>query len=376
MVVKQLPPISETVQEPAVVVSPPPRPRKSLTRRNLSAVVLIILAALGLLASILIAAPLVPALTWALSMAIVAYPLHQWLAARIRSRNITAGLTVAIIAAGLVAPAIFIGHQAVRQLESGLKDLEQQYRSGEVEAVLKKSPQLGGVADWAKNNINPEQVLDELKNFIRQRLGGWITATIEALIQILIALFVLFFLLRDRQQAVTLLRSMLPLSDRESDGVLEQVRGTVHATIYGTFFVAAVQGTLGGLMFWLLGVPAPLVWGTAMAILSLVPTLGAFVICLPAAIFLGIQGHWAKAVMLAAWGVLAVGSVDNILHPIVVGKQMRMHTVPVFIATVGGLFLLGAPGIVLGPVAFAMTLALLQVLRRRTVRDRSAKEPT
>ena len=374
---KQLPPFSETVQ-PAVVVSPPPPspPRKSLTRRNLSAVVLILLAALGVLASLLIAAPLVPALTWALSMAVVASPVHQWISARIRNPEIAAGLTVAVIAFGLVAPAILVGHQVIRQLEAGFKDFEDQYRSGDLEASLKRSPQLGAVVDWAKTNVNPTQVLDELKTFVRQRLGGWITETIEAVLQIVIALFVLFFLLRDRARALDSLQSMLPLSDRESDGVLEQVRGTIHATIYGTFLVAAVQGILGGLMFWILGIPAPLVWGTVMAILSLVPTLGAFVVCLPAAIFLGAQGHWVKAAAIAGWGVLAVGSVDNIRHPIVVGKQMRMHTVPVFVATVGGLFLLGAPGIVLGPMVFALTLALLQVLRRRTVRDRSAKQPT
>jgi predicted PurR-regulated permease PerM len=373
--VKQLPPLSETVP-PTVVVSPPPPARKSLTRKNLSAVVLILLAAVGVVASILIAAPLVPALTWALSMAVVASSVHKWISGRIRNPELAAGLTVAIIAIGLVAPAIFISHQVVRQLESGFKDFEQQFRSGDLELALKKSPQLGGIVDWAKNNVDPAQVLDELKNLVRQRLGGWITETIEAVVQILIALFVLFFLLRDRTRAVNSLQSMLPLSDRESEGVLEQVRGTIHATIYGTFLVAVIQGTLGGLMFWMLGIPAPLVWGTVMAILSLVPTLGAFVVCLPAAILLGAQGHWVKAIILVAWGVLAVGSVDNILHPIVVGQQMRMHTVPVFIATVGGLFLLGAPGIVLGPVVFAMTLALLQVLRRRTVRERSAKQPT
>ena len=373
---KQLPPFSETVQPTVVVSPPPPPPRKSLTRKNLSAVVLILLAAVGVVASLMIAAPLVPALTWALSMAVVASPVHKWISGRIRNPELAAGLTVAIIAIGLVAPAIFIGHQVVRQLESGFKDFEQQFRSGDLESALKKSPQLGGIVDWAKNNVDPAQVIDGLKNFVGQRLGGWITETIEAVAQILIALFVLFFLLRDRARAVNSLQSMLPLSDRESEGVLEQVRGTIHATIYGTFLVAAVQGTLGGLMFWMLGIPAPLVWGTVMAVLSLVPTLGAFVVCLPAAILLGAQGHWVKAIILAAWGVLAVGSVDNILHPIVVGQQMRMHTVPVFIATVGGLFLLGAPGIVLGPVVFALTLALLQVLRRRTVRERSAKQPT
>lgn len=91
---------------------------------------------------------------------------------------------------------------------------------------------------------------------------------------------------------------------------------------------------------------------------------------------MAVQGHWVKAIILAAWGAVAVGSIDNFLYPVLVGKEIRMHTIPVFVATVGGLFIFGAAGLVLGPVAFAFTLTLLDVLRRRTVRGRSAQVPT
>jgi predicted PurR-regulated permease PerM len=374
--VEQLTPDSETI--PTQIAATARRPLKSFTRSQLSASVLVILAATGVLACALIAAPLLPALTWALSLAVVAHPLHKWIADRLNGRHadIAAGIAVAIITTGLVAPAVFIGHQVVVQVEQGSKDFEHQLRSGEIEATLKRIPQLSSIVEWVKNNFNTGQPFEEIKNILGQYFEKWLTGTVYGAVHILIALFILFYLFRDRLRAVNSLRSMLPLSDQESDDVLEQVRGMIHATIYGTFVVAVIQGTLGGLMFWILGMPAPLVWGTVMAGLSLVPTLGAFAICLPAALLLAAQGEWIKAVVLAAWGVFAVGSIDNILHPIIVGKQIRMHTIPVFIATLGGLVLLGAPGLVLGPVTFALTLALLQVLRRRTVRDRSAKAPT
>ena len=171
------------------------------------------------------------------------------------------------------------------------------------------------------------------------------------------------------------MRSLLPLSDREADDVLERVRKMIHATIYGTLVVAAVQGALGGLMFLILGLPGSLLWGVAMGLLSIIPVLGAFVIWVPAAAGLAAQGSWPKAAVLTGWGLIVVSLIDNLLYPILVGKEMRLHTVPVFIAIVGGLFVFGASGLVLGPVVLALTLAFIDVLCRRTVNGRSAQDP-
>jgi predicted PurR-regulated permease PerM len=113
-----------------------------------------------------------------------------------------------------------------------------------------------------------------------------------------------------------------------------------------------------------------------MALLAVIPVLGAFVIWAPAAVMLAAQGHWGQAIILTLWGTVVIGLIDNLLYPVLVGKEMKLHTAPVFIAIVGGLFVFGTAGIVLGPVAFASTLALLDVLRRRTIGNRSAQEPT
>jgi predicted PurR-regulated permease PerM len=135
----------------------------------------------------------------------------------------------------------------------------------------------------------------------------------------------------------------------------------VHATVYGTLAVAAVQGTLGGLMFWALGLPTPLLWGLVMGLLSIVPVLGAFVVWIPAAILLGLDGSWVRALILAAWGGIVVGSIDNFLRPMLVGNRLRLHTIPAFISIVGGLLLFGAPGFILGPMAATMTVLLVEI---------------
>jgi predicted PurR-regulated permease PerM len=150
------------------------------------------------------------------------------------------------------------------------------------------------------------------------------------------------------------------------DRLFSRVGDTVYATIYGTLAVAAVQGTLGGLMFWWLGLPAPLLWGLVMGVLAVVPVLGAFIVWIPAALFLALDGSWGKALILALWGGVAVGGIDNVIYPILVGNRMKLHTIPAFMAIVGGLIVFGPSGLILGPVALTVTVLLLEIWQSRT----------
>jgi predicted PurR-regulated permease PerM len=118
-------------------------------------------------------------------------------------------------------------------------------------------------------------------------------------------------------------------------------------------------------MFWILGLPSPLLWGAVMAVLAVLPVLGAAIVWAPAALYLALTGSWEKALILTTWGAIAVGLVDNLLYPLIVKGRLRMHTVPVFISIIGGLVAFGAVGLVLGPVVLALAVALGDVWRRR-----------
>jgi predicted PurR-regulated permease PerM len=141
----------------------------------------------------------------------------------------------------------------------------------------------------------------------------------------------------------------------------KRVGDTVHATVYGTFAIAAVQGLLGGLMFWWLGLPAPLLWGLVMGLLAIVPMLGAFVVWGPAALFLALEGNWGSALTLVLWGMLVIGTIDNLLRPIFVGNRLKLHTMLTFLSVVGGLLLFGPAGLILGPVVLTITISLLEI---------------
>jgi predicted PurR-regulated permease PerM len=122
---------------------------------------------------------------------------------------------------------------------------------------------------------------------------------------------------------------------------------------------------MGGLIFWWLGLPSPLLWGAIMALLAIVPVLGTFVIWGPTAIWLAISGEWSKAILLTAWGGIAIGLIDNFLYPYLVGRRMRFHTLLVFFAIVGGIAVFGACGVILGPLVLAVADALIEIWRRR-----------
>jgi predicted PurR-regulated permease PerM len=317
-----------------------------------------------------------PAITWSLALAVVARPVHVWIHRRVRRPDISAGLAVAVIVIGLLAPALFIAREAAKQATQSFQGVRDFIGSGELKSKLERNPRTAALVAWTERNIDVKKELEQFAESFQRRLGRWIQGTIWTAIQSLITIFLLFYMFRDHRHALNYLRSLLPLSERESDDVIERVRVMIHATIYGTLVVAAVQGALGGLMFWILGIPGALLWSIAMGLLSIIPVLGAFVIWVPAAIGLAAGGSWAKAAVLTGWGTVVVGLIDNLLYPILVGKEMRLHTVPVFIAIVGGLFLFGASGLILGPVALALTLALIDVLCRRTADGRSAHDPT
>lgn len=332
------------------------------TREHALVVVLVVLTALFLVLCALLAWPFVPALAWALALAIVAHPLHEWLARRISNANLAAGIAVALVALLIVAPAAFVLHQLGQEAARAAEAMRSGQAVEGARAALDRRPELGLAREWIEKQLGAEASVSKAIGTTQ----ALVTRSIGAAIGMLVTFFFLFFLFRDRRQALGAVRALVPLAKHEADEVFARVADTIHATIYGTVVVAAVQGALGGLMFWWLGLPAPLLWGVIMALLAIVPVLGAFVVWVPAAIYLLLVGSWGKAIILAVWGAGIVGLIDNLLYPFLVGNRLRLHTAPVFVSIVGGLALLGASGFILGPVILAVTLALIDIWRRRT----------
>jgi hypothetical protein len=198
---------------------------------------------------------------------------------------------------------------------------------------------------------------------LANRTVGVVGGVLSAVVQTLLVVFTMFYLFRDGDAIRYAAYDVLPLDRSQASDIVTRTREVVAATVYGVLVISGIQGSLGGMVFWALGLPSPLLWGVVMFFLSMIPMAGAFLVWAPAAVYLAFSGAWAKAIFLTAWGVLVVGSIDNFLSPLLVGKRTRLHELLIFFSVLGGLQVFGVLGLVLGPVTVAITLALFEVVR-------------
>jgi len=169
---------------------------------------------------------------------------------------------------------------------------------------------------------------------------------------------VLFFMFRDGPRVARIIRKASPLSAHHTDHILGKFSDVVKATVKGNVIIALLQGTIGGVTFWLLDIEAALLWGVVMAVLSLLPAVGAFLVWLPAAIILVLTGAYLKAAILVVVGVFIIGLIDNLLRPPLVGAGTRLPDYLVLVSTLGGLSLFGLNGFVIGPLIAALFVAV------------------
>ena len=336
------------------------------TRSYVQIAVLMFATTVGLYLCYLLAAPFLSPIAWSLALAVVCVPMQRRIEAVVRSPGVAAAISVVLIGSVVLVLVTFVGERLGREASSGAQLVNARIESGEWRRAIEMHPRLIPLADWLEQQNLPETV-KSTATWMSTTGSGFVRGSIIEVMSLLLTFYLLFYFLRDRLAAIAMLRSMLPLTHVEMDRLLNRVTDTIHATIYGTMIVAAVQGFLGGLMFWWLGLPAPLLWGVVMGLLAIIPLLGAFIVWVPAALFLVIDGHWGQAMVLSLWGLIVVGTIDNFLRPILVGQRLQLPTVLAFISVVGGIAVFGPAGLILGPVTLSITMVLLEIWPRPTV---------
>lgn len=331
------------------------------SRSHVHTLLLMTVTVVGIYLCYRLAVPFLPAFAWALALAVLFAPLHRWLEAKVKYPNLAATICVLVAALVVVVPATFVAERLIGEAAKGAETTKTIIESGGWRRAFDAHPRIAPVGHWIERQFDLPGMVNNATSWLTGAAASFVQDSMLQLIGIVLTFYIFFYFLRDRGAALEWLRSLSPLSEVDMNRMFNGVSDTVHATLYGTFAIAVVQGTLGGLMFWWLGLPAPLLWGIVMGLLAVVPVLGAFVIWIPAAIFLVLDGSGGKALLLTLWGVIVVGGIDNLLYPMLVGRRLKMHTILAFISIVGGLIVFGPSGLILGPVIFTVTRLLLEI---------------
>jgi len=325
---------------------------------------LLLATALGIYLCCRLALPFLPPLVWAGSLAVLFAPGQGWLERHLRHPGLAALVAVVGIGCLVVIPGVFVGQHLVLQAANGAQAVEARMATGEWRRKLEAQPRLAQILHRVEENIDLPGLAKSITSWLTTTAGTVVRGSFLQAVDFCLTFYLLFFFLRDRAAALTFVRSVSPLPDDATLRLVARVNDTIHAGVYGTLTVAAAQGLLGGLMFWWLGLPAPLLWGVVMAALAVLPVLGAFVVWIPATLYLALEGSWGKAAILTVWGMFVVGTIDNLLRPVLVGNRLKLHTVLAFLSVVGGIILFGPVGILLGPVTLTLTTSLLEVWPR------------
>lgn len=214
------------------------------------------------------------------------------------------------------------------------------------------------ITEFADIQSRVTSFLETATQTIARRAYSVGQSTAQVAIAVGVMLYLLFFLFRDGPRIAAIIRRASPLPDHQTDRLVRTFVAVMKATVKGNLIIAMIQGTIGGLTFWALGIGAPLFWGVLMTVLSLLPAVGAGLVWLPVAIYLMTTGHFPRGAILMAMGFGVIGLIDNLLRPILVGKGTRLPDYVVLISTLGGLSMLGMNGFVLGPLIAALFFAV------------------
>ncbi len=338
---------------------------------NLQAKAFLLLLVLVTIAFGWILMPFFGAIFWGAVLAILFAPFHRRVLARLGNRHVLAALaTLGICLMLVILPIILI---AVSLAQEGTA-LYQKVESGQIDFGLYLQNIFTALPAWV-HDIMERFGMDSIatlkaklsaaaaqgSKFIATNILDIGKNTFDFIVGFFIMLYLLFFLLMDGRALTSRIQRAIPLSTEHKKLLFEKFTTVIRATVKGNFLVAATQGALGGLAFWVLGVQGALLWAVVMAFFSLLPAVGAGMVWAPVALYFLATGEIWKGVALVAYGVLVIGLIDNVLRPILVGKDIKMPDYLVLISTVGGMAVFGLNGFVIGPMIAAMFIALWDI---------------
>jgi predicted PurR-regulated permease PerM len=356
-----------------------------MTQTPLQQKFFLLLLVLISIAFVAVLLPFYGAVFWGAILALLFAPLNRFFLRHLPGRrNISALISLSLILLLVILPVVVIAMALIDQAAG----VYERIQSGDLNFGRNLSDIIQLLPDWVRQQLEQLGLLDlgaiqERLTRSASQIGQYVArqginigqTTLHIVVSFGIMLYLLFFLLRDGAWLARAISHAIPLGREQKRALLSKFATVIRATVKGNIAVAATQGFLGGVIFWILGIQGALLWGTLMAFLSLLPAVGAGLLWLPVALYFLATGNVWQGVILIAFGIFVIGLVDNILRPLLVGKDTKMPDYVVLISTVGGLSLVGVNGFVIGPLIAAMFIATWDLFSTRTADPPGAWDP-
>lgn len=320
----------------------------------------------------LLVEPYINSIVMAFILSLLMFPIHDWLDRKLPNHsNIVALLSCTILTFIIVIPLMLVFSAIVQQGSVFSQNLYQWVTGGGIQEVFSHPWVIKGLAlinDYLPfDKIDPQDIAKKAAEFATS-LGSNLVAisakilgdATSFLMNFFLMLFVLFFLLRDNDKIIAAIRHILPFSRTQEDRLLSEIEQVSKSAVMGSFLTAIAQGFAGGFGMWLAGFPG-LFWGTMMGFASFIPVVGTALIWIPATAYLLLTGETQWGLFLAIWSIAVVGSIDNILRPLLMQGSAGMNTLMIFFSLLGGIHLFGLIGLIYGPIIFAITIVLFNM---------------
>src|SRR5690554_266368 len=324
------------------------------------------------IAFILLMKPFFGPIFWAVAIALIFHPVQLILLRQLGDRpNINALITLFVCMVIVVIPVLVLGAALIAEGMGIYQKIQNgEIRPGEyIDQVNNSFPAIQ--AFLAQFDVDFGELRDRAVNaflggsqFLAKQALGVGQNTFQFFLGLALMVYLAFFLIRDGNKLVELLIQALPLGDERERLLFAKFAEVTRATVKGNLLIAIIQGALGGIIFWILGITGALLWGVVMAIVSLLPAVGAAIVWVPVAVYLAAVGDFVPAIILTAYGVVVIGLADNLLRPVLVGRDTKMPDYLVLLSTLGGLVLFGINGFVMGPLVAALFMAFWGIFIR------------
>ncbi len=303
---------------------------------------------------------------WAAVLAVMFYPLYIRLEKFIKIPSLSSIIILVFVVALVVLPLLTVAMLLIQESAMLYQNLTETNLFGSVQNIsthLDQIPVIGPYLDQAgiQGSAYATNAAKTISLFLLNNITSIAQNSIQFLLMAMMTLYTLFFFLKDGKRMLTRLMHLCPLGDEYEEMLYQRFTSTARATLKGTLVVGAVQGLIGGLLFWFIGIDGALVWGVLMALFSLIPAVGAAIIWLPAGLILLALGNVSQGITILAVGTLLISTIDNVIRPPLVGKDTQMHPILILFSTLGGIALFGISGFVIGPVITALFLAVVTI---------------